>query len=132
MQPLTVAAILIAFAVFQVASYTFFRMSDFRGFDLDSLSPLLRDYRFWLGLLCSLGILVLSFTLVRISESSLVLVLYLYLNNLLVNFRFLPVTWRAVFGEEILTSMDRVWAYVIAVLSAFGLLAAIYLWHRGG
>jgi hypothetical protein len=131
-QPLYIALILVAFSLVQVAAYTAFRSADFRGFSSSSIVPLLKDTTFWIGVACSMGVFVFSFTLVRISESSLVLVLFLYLNSILVYFVLLPITWRFVFHEQIFTSAERVLSFVLAVFSGVMLLIAMYLWNRGG
>ncbi len=132
MSPLVIALVLLAFALCQVAAYTFFRAVEFGGFSLGSFLALAGERMFWFGVTCSGGILILSFTLVRISESSLVLVLFLYLNSIIVSFLLLPLAWKIVFNEQIFTSSDRVLAFGLAMLSAVGLLFSMYLWHRGG
>lgn len=132
MNPVAIGVVLIAFAGLQVGSYTFFRLADFNGFTLDSFLGLIWERYFWFGVLCSSGILILSFTLVRISDSSLTLVLLLYLNSVIVSFLLLPLAWRIVFDEHIFTSPDRVAAFGLAILSAVGLFTALYLWNRGG
>lgn len=131
-QPLYIALVLLAFAGCQVAAYTAFRMADFKGFSVKSILPLLSDWIFWVGVLCSLGVFVFSFSLVRISESSLVLVLFLSLNSILVFFLLLPLAWRWLFDEQIFTSSDRVAAFGLAFVSSLGLLLAMYLWNKGG
>jgi len=132
MQGYVIALILIAFALFQVAAYTAFRLAEFDSFTLGSYIGLLNDVYFWLGLLCSGGVFVISFTLVRISESSLLLVLFLLMNSFLVYFVFLPLTWRVVFHEQIFTSSERSFAYFLALLSGIGLMASMYFWNKGG
>ncbi|HEX7391847.1 MAG TPA: hypothetical protein VF374_02720 [Thermoplasmata archaeon] len=107
-------------------------MAKFEDFTLDSYLSLVRDAYFWAGFFCSIGVFIFSFTLVRISESSLVLVLFLYMNSILVYFVFLPLTWRVVFNEQIFTTSERSLAYFLAVLSGIGLLVSMYLWNRGG
>ena len=132
MQPTTVALVLVAFAVVQVVAYTAFRLADFRGFSLSSLRPLLTDGYFWMGVLFSMGVFVLSFTLVRVSETSFVLVLLLYMSSILALFILLPITWKFVFHEQIFTTRDRVYAFALAMSCAGGLLMAKFLWDRGG
>lgn len=132
MQAYIIALILVGFALFQVAAYTAFRLAKFEDFTLGSYLSLVRDAYFWAGFFCSIGVFIFSFTLVRISESSLVLVLFLYMNSILVYFVFLPLTWRVVFNEQIFTSSERSLAYFFAVLSGIGLLVSMYLWNRGG
>lgn len=132
MQSYIIALILVAFALFQVAAYTAFRLTEFENFTLDSYLGLLGDLYFWLGLLCSAGVFIISFTLVRISESSLLLVLFLLMNSFLVYFVFLPITWKVVFDEQIFTSSERSFAYFLALLSGIGLLASMYFWNKGG
>lgn len=132
MHPALIALVLVSFALFQVAAYTAFRLADFHGWSFDSLARLLGDKFLWLGVAGSVGVFFLSFTLVRISESSLVLVLFLYLNSILVYFAFLPITWRVVFNEHIFSSTDRVISFSIALVSGIGLLVAMYFWNRGG
>ncbi len=132
MQPTTVALVLVAFAVVQVVAYTAFRLADFRGFALSSIKPLFSDGYFWLGVGSSLGVFVLSFTLVRVSETSFVLVLLLYMSSILALFILLPITWKYVFNESIFTTRDRVYAFAIALSCAGGLLMAKFLWDKGG
>lgn len=132
MQGYIIALILVAFALFQVAAYTAFRLAEFESFTLGSYVGLLNDVYFWLGLLCSGGVFVISFTLVRISESSLLLVLFLLMNSFLVYFVFLPITWKVVFHEQIFTSSERSFAYFLALLSGIGLMASMYFWNKGG
>ncbi len=132
MQPTTVALVLVSFAVVQVVAYTAFRLADFRGFALSSIKPLLSDGYFWLGVLSSMGVFVLSFTLVRVSETSFVLVLLLYMSSILALFILLPLTWKFVFNESIFTTRDRIYAFGIAMTCAGGLLMAKFLWDRGG
>jgi len=132
MQWYVIALILVAFAIFQVAAYTAFRLAEFDSFTLDSYIGLLNDVYFWLGLACSGGVFIMSFTLVRISESSLLLVLFLLMNSFLVYFVFLPLTWRVVFEERIFTSSERSFAYFLALLSGIGLMASMYFWNKGG
>ena len=132
MNPIAIGVVLIAFAALQVGSYTFFRLAGFEGFTLDSFLNLFWERYFWLGVICSGGILILTFTLVRVAESSLMLVLLLYLNSIIVSFLLLPLAWRFAFDEHIFTSPDRVAAFGLAMLSAVGLFTALYLWNRGG
>jgi hypothetical protein len=132
MDPVAIGLVLVAFAGLQVGAYTFFKLAHFDGFTIDSFLGLLKEKYFWTGVLCSGGILILSFTLVRVAESSLMLVLLLYLNSIIVSFLLLPLAWRAVFDEQIFTSYDRVVAFGLALLSAGGLFIALYLWNRGG
>ena len=132
LHPIVFGLILIAFAAFQTVSYTAFRLAEFDGFSIDSIAPLLKDVYFWIGVASSFGILVITFTLVRVSESSLVLVMSLYLASILVGFLLLPLTWKAVFHEEIFSSYERVGAFGLALTAAVLLLAAKYLWDRGG
>ena len=129
--PIQIGIVLILFAAFQVVAYTAFRLADFRGFSFDSITPLLSDWRFWLGVFCSFGVLVLSFTLVQTSGTSVQLVILLYINSVLVSFLMLPLAWKYVFGEEIFRSSDRIVAFCLAFLSAVGLLVATYFWNRG-
>jgi hypothetical protein len=132
MHPVVFALVLIAFAGFQTISYTAFRLAEFEGFSVNSLIPLLKDAYFWLGVLSSFGVLVISFTLVRVSESSLVLVMSLYMASIIVGFILLPLTWRFVFHEEIFSSGGRVAAFAFALAAAMLLLDAKYFWDRGG
>ena len=129
--PVQIGIVLVLFASFQVVAYTAFRLADFRGFSLDAIAPLLSDWRFWLGVVCSFGVLVLSFTLVQTSGTSIQLVILLYINSVLVSFLMLPLAWKYVFGEEIFRSSDRVVAFCLALVSALGLLVATYFWNRG-
>lgn len=129
--PVQIGIVLILFATFQLIAYTSFRLADFRGFSFDAVAPLLSDWRFWLGVLCSFGILVLSFTLVQTSGTSVQLVILLNINSVLVSFLMLPLAWKYVFGEDIFTSSDRIVAFCLALASALGLLVATYLWNRG-
>lgn len=132
MNPLFYAAILIAFASFQAVSYTCFRLAEFKGFSPSSLIPLLRDIYFWIGMAGSFGVLVISFTLVRISESSLVLVMSLYLASILVGFVLLPITWNLIFHEDIFASKERVISFCLALTAAALLVGAKYFWDKGG
>lgn len=132
MQWYIIALILVAFAIFQVAAYTAFRLAEFDSFTLESYLGLLKDTYFWVGLLCSAGVFLMSFTLVRVSESSLLLVLFLLMNSFLVYFVFLPLSWKVVFDEQIFTSSERSFAYFLALLSGIGLLASMYFWNKGG
>lgn len=131
MNPLHIAIVLILFASFQVVSYTCFRLAEFKGFSLDSFLPLLGDKYFWTGVLASGGVLLMTFSLVRLSESFFVLIMALYINSILLSFIMLPIAWKYIFDEPIFSSGARVVAFVVGLISAGGLMYATYLWNRG-
>lgn len=122
--------LLIAYAICQVGMFTFFKLAKFGGFTVPNLLHLLSDIYFLLGVLLAGGILVGSLLLVKIAETSAFLVMLLYLNGFLVCFILLPLTWRTFFGEQIFTSMVRVYAFIIALVCALGLIYAMYLWNK--
>lgn len=132
LNPALIGLLLMTYASLQVVSFTCFRLADFRGFSMDSIGPLMRSPQAWLGVLAAGGSLMLTFALVRISDTSVSLVLLLYINGIIVSFLLLPLTWKYVFGERIFTSTDRVFAFGLALASAATLLFATYLWNRGG
>ena len=131
MNPGQIALILILFASFQVVSFTCFRLAEFKGFSLDSIVPLLGDKYFWMGVFASGGVLMMTFSLVRVTETFFVLIMALYINSVLLSFIMLPIAWKFIFDEPIFSSTARIVAFAVGLISASGLMFATYLWNRG-
>lgn len=127
----TASIIILTYGLCQVSMFTFFKLAKFDDFTFMSLARLALDKYFLLGILCAGAVLVLSFLLVKFAGVSIVLVTLLQFNNIIVNFMLLPLTWRIVFGEQIFSSPDRVWAFVIVLFCALALFYATYLWNKG-
>lgn len=132
LEPIQIILILLTLASLQVVSFTSFRLTKFEGFEVNQILPILGQGYFWLGVLCSGGVLIIGFILVHISETSFVLALILGINGGLTTYILLPIAWKIVFNEQIFSSMNRVIAFSIGIISAIGMIVASYIWNRGG